>query len=298
MVEAAKQRGHEIEVLEVLRFGISICPDDPIIYYKGERIGHEYDAIIPRIDPPHTDFGYMVLRQFQAMDVYVTDTAYSLELCRDKMRCLQYLMRKGVAFPTTGYAYTKEGYSKILKTAGNPPWVIKLNEGTEGIGVFLAEDIKDAKNYLRTFQSFDAKVMFQEFLSETAGTDIRAVVLGGKVIGALERTSQDDDFRANVALGAKTKVIELDDAEEEIALKATEAMGLNMAGVDIMRTKNGPVIIEVNSAQDFTGPHLIEEMMGVDFAGMMIDFAVEGKKAFDKGEGVWLRQNYIPSPNQ
>lgn len=299
LIEAGKERGHAVTVLEVLKFGINICPDEPRIFYEGQRVGDEFDAIIPRIDPPHTDFGYVVLRQFQAMDVYVTDTAYSLEMCRDKMRCLQYLMRKGVPFPATGYAYTKEGYRKVLKTAGDPPWVIKLNEGTEGVGVFLAEDKKQAKNFLRTFQSFDAKVMVQEFLSESSGEDIRVVVLGGKVHAALERKSQDGDFRSNVALGGHTTVVELTKEEEEVALKATEAMGLSMAGVDLMRTKNGPMIIEVNSAQDFTGPHLIEEKCGVDFAGMMIDFAVEGKKAFDKGEGVWLRQkNYIPSPNQ
>lgn len=287
-MEAGEERGHDVEVLEVLRFGISICPDDPRMYYDGQRLSDNFDAIIPRIDLPHTDFGFLVLRQFQAMNIYTTDTAYSLELCRDKMRSLQYLMRKGVPFPTTGYAYSKEGYNKVIKTVGGAPLVIKLNEGTEGIGVFLAEDTKAAKNFLRTFKSFDAKVMLQEFVAESAGTDIRVIIIGGKIIGALERESQDGDFRANIALGATTKAIELTKEEKEVSLKAAEAMGLNMAGVDLMRTKNGPVIIEINSAQDFTGPHLIEEVCGVDLAGMMIELAVKGKKAFDKGEGVWL----------
>ena len=151
--------------------------------------------------------------------------------------------------------------------------IIKLNEGTEGVGVFLAEDESAAKNFLRTFKQFGARVMMQAFVKESSGADIRAVVIGGKLIGALERKSQNNDFRANVALGAKTEVIELTDEEKDVVLRATRAMGLNMAGVDMMRSKNGPVIIEVNSAQDFTGPHLIEGMMGVNLAGMMIDHA-------------------------
>lgn len=291
LIEAGQQRGHDVDVLEVKRFGIGICPDEPRIYYEGNRVSMLYDAIIPRIDPPHTEFGYTVLRQFQALDVYTTDTAYSLELCRDKIRCMQYLMRKNVPFPTTGSAYSRKEYDKVISTVGGAPLIIKLNEGTEGVGVFLAEDEASAKNFLGTFKQFDARVMMQEFVKESSGSDVRAVVIGGKVIGALERTSSDDnEFRANVALGAVTQVTTLNDEEEDIVLRATKAMGLNMAGVDLMRSNNGPVIIEVNSAQDFTGPHLIEAVMGVDLAGMMIDFAVEGKSKFDSGEGGWLHK--------
>lgn len=224
------------------------------------------------------------------MDVYTTDTAYSLELCRDKIRCMQYLMRKDVPFPTTGSAYSREEYDKVIKTVGGAPLIIKLNEGTEGVGVFLAEDENAAKNFLRTFKQFDVRVMMQEFVQESSGSDIRAVVIGDEIIGALERTStKDGEFRANVALGATTTVVELTDEEKDIILRATKAMKLSMAGVDMMRSKNGPVIIEVNSAQDFTGPHLIESVMGIDLAGMMLDLAVEGKRKFDKGEGVWLQ---------
>ncbi len=231
----------------------------------------------------------MVLRQFQALDVYVTDTAYSLELCRDKLRCLQYLMRKNVPFPTTGSAYSRVGYDKIIKTVGGAPLIIKLNEGTEGIGVFLAEDEKAAKNFLQTFKQFDVRIMLQEFIKESSGRDIRAVVLGGKIIGSFERVSQDGDFRANVALGGLTKIIDLTDEEKSVILHATEAMKLNMAGVDLVRSKNGPLILEVNSAQDFAGSHLIEGLYNIDFASMLINFAIEGKKKFDKGEAVWLQ---------
>lgn len=290
LVEAGQERGHEVDVLEVKRFGIGICPNEPRIYYEGNRIADLYDAIIPRIDPPHTEFGYTVLRQFQALDVYTTDTAYSLELCRDKIRCMQYLMRKDVPFPTTGSAYSRKEYDKVIKTVGGAPLIIKLNEGTEGVGVFLAEDESSAKNFLGTFKQFDARVMMQAFVKESSGSDIRAVVIGDKIIGALERTSsQEGEFRANVALGAVTKAVDLTEEEQDIILRATKAMGLSMAGVDMMRSNNGPVIIEVNSAQDFTGPHLIEAVMGVDLAGMMIDLAVEGKKKYDAGEGIWLQ---------
>ncbi len=294
LIEAGKQRGHEVVPLEVLKFSMSICTDNPRIFYEGVRISDEYDAIIPRIDPPHTDFGYMVLRQFQAMGVYVTDTAYSLELCRDKLRCLQYLMRSEVPFPTTGFVHTKSDYKKIINAVGGCPLVIKLNEGTEGVGVFLAEDEKAAQNFLGTFKQFDVPVMTQEFVKESAGTDIRVVVVGDEVIGALQRESQDGDFRANISLGATTVPVELTQAEKDLVLKSMQALKLNMAGVDLMRTKNGPLILEINSAQDFAKEYDAEAILGIDLAGMMIDYAEAGKKAYDQGEGVWLEPDPAP----
>ena len=287
LVEAGKEKGHIVEPLEVKKCSIGICPNDPKVYYEGERIGDEFDAIIPRIDPPDTEFGFMILRQFQAMGIYTTDTAYSLELCRDKMRCLQYLMRQNINFPTTGFASSKEDFKKIIKTVGGCPLVIKLNEGTEGMGVFLAEDEKAAKNFLGTFQQFDARIMVQEFIAESAGTDIRAAVIGGKILGSYKRQSQDNDFRANVALGGQVNAEVLSEEEENLALRAAQALGLNFAGVDIIRSKNGPLIIEVNSALDFVGNSL-EGVCNVDAAGAMIEFAVAGKKAYDQGEGGWL----------
>lgn len=293
LVESGQSKGHDVDMLEVRRFGIGMCPNEPTIFYEGTRITDQYDAIIPRIDLPYTEFGYTVLRQFQAMDIYVTDTAYSLELCRDKIRCMQYLMRQNVPFPTTGSAYSRAEYDQVIKTVGGAPLIIKLNEGTEGVGVFLAEDDKAAKNFLRTFKKLDTRVMLQKFVQESSGSDIRAVVIGGKIVGALQRESQDGDFRANISLGAKTTAIELTEQEQDVALRATEAMGLSMAGVDIMRSENGPVIIEVNSAQDFTKKEDVENVANIDLAGMMIDVAVEGKKKFDAGEGVWLREQPI-----
>ncbi len=289
LIEAGKERGHEVVALDLLKCSISICPDDPKVYYEGSRIGSDFDAIIPRIDCPHTEFGFMVLRQFQAMGIYTTDTAYSLELCRDKLRCLQYLMRKNVRFPTTGYAHVKEDFKRIINTVGGCPLVIKLNEGTEGNGVFLAEDEKAAKNFLGTFKQFDTRIMAQEFISESAGTDVRVVIIGDEIIGAYKRESQDDDFRANLALGAHATNEILSEEDIDTVRRATKAININIAGVDLMRSKNGPLIIEINSALDFTGEHNIENVCKVDVAGAMIEYAVKGKLAHDRGEGVWLK---------
>lgn len=294
LIEAGKQRGHEVVPLEVLKFSISICPDNPKIYYEGVRVSNEFDAILPRIDPPHTAFGFMILRQFQAMGVYTTDTAYSIELCRDKLRCMQYLMRAGVPFPTTGFVNTKSDYNKMINAVGGCPLIIKLNEGTEGVGVFLAETEKVANNFLGTFKQFDVPVMMQKFVKESAGTDIRVVVVGDQVIGALERQSQDGDFRANISLGATTIPLELTQEEKNMVLKSTQALKLNMAGVDLMRTSNGPLILEINSAQDFAKEYDAEAILGIDLAGEMIEYAVAGKESYDQGEGIWLEPDQAP----
>ncbi len=244
--------------------------------------------IIPRIDPPYTEFGFKVLRQFQAMGVYVTDTAYSLELARNKLRCMQYLMRKGVAFPKTAFGYSDESFDDIIDAVGGVPVVIKLNEGTGGVGVFLAEDEKTAKNFLGTFKSFHIEIMLQQFIAESAGTDCRVIVIGGKVHTALDRKSSDGDFRANISQGGAYTVVKLSAEEEDLAVRAASAMGLNIAGVDLIRSKDGPLIIEINSALDFAGPNHVEDATGINIAKPIIEYAVEGKKAFDKSGQGWL----------
>ena len=288
LIERGQDLGHTVKALDVRKFGINIAADNPSIFYEGARIGSEYDAIIPRIDPPYTEFGFKVLRQFQAMGVYVTDTAYSLELARNKLRCMQYLMRKGVAFPKTAFAYSDDHFDDIIESVGGAPVVIKLNEGTGGVGVFLAEDSKTAKNFLGTFKSLKIEVMLQEFIAESAGTDCRVIVIGGKVIAALDRKSSDGDFRANIAQGGAYEVVTLTEEEEELALKAAEAMKLNIAGIDLIRSDNGPLIIEVNSALDFAGDNQAEDATGINISGPMIEYAVEGKKAFDESGQGWL----------
>ncbi len=288
LIRAGEALGHKTRSLDVAKFGINICSDDPHIYYDGKRIGEKYDIIIPRIDPPYTEFGFKVLRQFQAMGVYVSDTAYSLELARNKLRCMQYLMRKGIAFPKTAFAYSRENFDDILEAVGGAPVVIKLNEGTEGVGVFLAEDEKTAKNFLRTFKQLNVEIMVQEFIAESSGTDCRVVVIGGKVFTALQRTSADGDFRSNIAQGGSYDVIEISDDERDLALNAAEAMGLNIAGIDMVRSNNGPQIIEVNSALDFAGSGHASEITGLDIAGAMMDCAIAGKAKYDVDGQGWL----------
>jgi ribosomal protein S6--L-glutamate ligase len=291
--EVGKEMGHEIVPLEVLKFGINICSTDPRIYYEGKCIRNEFDAIIPRVDPPHTAFGFSILRQFQAQDVYTTDTAHALGLCRYKMRCSQYMMRKNIPFPTTAFAYSREEFDTIIESVGGTPVVIKLNEGTEGVGVFLADTDKQAKNFLMTFKRMNTRIMLQEFIGEANGEDIRCVVIGNRIVGAYKRVSKDGDFRANLALGGVIKKVDLSNEEKKVALEAAGAIGLNIAGVDIIRSERGPIIIEINSALDFVG-HNIEQVSESGIAGAMIDFAVKGKEAFDRGEGGWLRDDPRP----
>lgn len=272
--------------------GISLCPDNPEVYYEGKAVQGEFDAIIPRIDIPYTDFGYKVLRQFQTAGVYTTDTAYSLELARNKMRCLQYMTRNGVPFPKTGFSHAPDGYKEIMDTVSgeaDTPVVIKLNEGTQGVGVFLAEDKKQAKNFLKTFQQLDAEVMMQEFIAESAGTDLRCFVVGGKIVAAMRREAQDDDFRANISLGGHSKEANLSEDEVDISIKAAKAVGINISGVDIIRSDRGPLVIEINSAPDFCGEWGLENITGVDVAKKIIKFAEYGKEKFDQGIGTWLQ---------
>ena len=289
LYETAKAKGHTSTILEVQKLSLGVFFDDPKVYHNEKDIHDDFDIIIPRIDIPYTDFGYRVLRQFQVAGTYVTDTAYSLELGRNKIRCLQYLSRKGIPFPKTAFSYTSEGYNNLLDVIDGESFIIKLNEGTQGIGVFLAEDKKQANNFLRTFDQIDVPVMLQEFIEESAGTDLRCFVVGGKVIASMRRKAQDGDFRANISLGGHSEKSELTPEEENMALKASEAIGLNIAGVDLISSNRGPLVIEVNTAPDFmTGEWGLEKISGVDVAGAIIDFAISGYKEFSQAEGGWL----------
>ena len=281
--------GHTTSVLKVQKFSLSIYPDNPKIYYDGQSVENNFDLIIPRIDIPHTEFGFEVLRQFQAMGVYVTDTAHSLELARNKIRCFQYLTKRNVPFPKTGSAFAAEGYKKILNTIGGEPFIIKLNEGTQGVGVFLAQDQSQAENFLSTFDQLDTQVMLQEFIEEAAGTDLRCFVVDGKVVASMRRESQNDDFRANISLGGHAHKVDLSPEEHDVAIQAAEALNIKISGVDIIRSKRGPLVIEINGAPDFTGEYGLENISGIDVASEIIKFAITGKDKFDNGEGVWLQ---------
>lgn len=294
--DAAKAAGHEVKTLDVKEFGVHISLCKPEIRYGGKSVEGEFDAIIPRIDIPYTSIGFKILRQFQAAGVYVVDTAYSLELARNKLRCLQYLQKQEVQFPATGFSYASKGYDSIIRLMGQPPFVIKLNEGTQGTGVFLADDEKTARNLLKTFAQLDTEVMLQEFIQESQGEDLRCFVVGGKVVAAMRRKSQDGDFRANISLGGHAYDVDLTDEERDISIKAAEAIKLNVAGVDVIRSERGPLVIEINGAPDFTGEYGLEKISGVDVAGEIIKYAEEGKARYDRGEGVWLEPDTDLTP--
>lgn len=278
LLEAAAKRGYQAEIIHLLKCSISICMDEPDVYYNGTAIRDRFDIIIPRIDTPHTEYGLTILRQFQSMHVFTTEKARSIALGRDKLRCTQRMLKKSIPFPTTGFAHSTEDFDNIINTVGGVPLIIKLVEGTEGAGVFLAHDMKHAINLLKTFQQFSIPLIVQKFIKESAGTDIRAFVVGGEVVAAMQRTSQDGDFRANVALGGEVEKIVLTDLEKEIALKAARAIDIDVAGVDIIRSDRGPLVIEINVCPGFTG---LESVSDRDVAGAIIEHAVQKKIAHE-----------------
>jgi len=270
LVKAAEDRGHTAKLIDILDCSMRVSSEEPLIYYDGKKIkASDFDVILPRVNVEFTDYGLNVLRQFQSMGVRTIDNAYSLELGRDKLRCLQYMMRFGLAFPTTALVHTTEDFDTAMSTIGEPPLVIKLIKGTEGVGVFLVEDRKQALNILKTFQQLDAQIILQEFIAESAGTDLRCFVVGGKVVAAMQRRSQDEDFRANISLGGKSESVELTEAEETLAIEAAQAVNLNVAGVDLIRSDRGPLVIEINVSPDFAA---LEEVSGVNVAEEMIKF--------------------------
>lgn len=274
--DAAKSRGYDAKLLYLHRCSLSICPHAPEVYYDGNPIAQDFDLIIPRVDTPHTEYGLTVLRQFTSMHIFTSDDARALELGRDKIRCVQRLLRENVPFPSTGFAHSKEDFDNIINTVGGVPLIIKVVEGTEGVGVFLADDMKHAVNLLKTFKQLSTPLMVQKFIEESAGTDIRAFVIDGEVVASMQRQSQDGDFRANVALGGGVESVTLSELEKEIAIKAAQAIKINVAGVDLIRSNQGPLVIEINVSPGFTG---LEHVTGMDIAGKIVDYAVKAKHA-------------------
>ncbi|MCB1841143.1 MAG: RimK family alpha-L-glutamate ligase [Rhodospirillales bacterium] len=295
LIEEGKAKGHDVIALPLFKCSISACTDDPILYFEGKRV-EDFDAIIPRINVSYTDYGTTILRQFQALKYYTTDTAYAIEVGRHKLRCLQHFIRGAIPFPKTGFAYSREDFENIIRTVGGTPIIIKLIEGTEGTGVFLADDIKHAKNILKTFKQLSAPLIIQEFIEESSGNDLRIFVVGDKIVASMERKSQDGDFRANIALGGAGFQVSITPEEEELALKACRTIGINIAGVDIIRSKRGPLVIEINVSPDFCGDQGLEKIAGVNVAGEIIDYAVNGKSRFDQGIDVWM-EDKVPYAN-
>lgn len=268
LVEACKLRGHEVRVLDVLRCYMNTSSGKPQIHYRGEELTG-FDAVIPRIGASVTFYGTSVLRQFEMMGVYPVNESVAITRSRDKLRSMQLMSRKNLGMPITGFAHSPDDTEDLLRLCGGAPVVIKLLEGTQGIGVVLAETHKAAESVIEAFRGLDAQILVQEFIKEAGGSDIRCLVVGDKVVAAMKRQAQDGEFRSNLHRGGSAALTKLTKQERETAVKAAKVMGLNVAGVDLLRSERGPLIMEVNSSPGLEG---IENSTKKDVAGMIIEF--------------------------
>ena len=272
---AALDRGHEVKVLNTLRFGIDLSGKEPDLQFRGKQLS-DYDAILPRIGNSITYFGTAVVRQFEQMDVYTPNTAYGISNSRDKLRATQILSKHGIGMPATTFVRDRADVIPAIERVGGAPVVIKLLEGTQGIGVILAPDIKVAEAIIETLQSTRQNVLIQRFVKESKGRDIRALVVGDRVVAAMRRVAQGDEFRSNVHRGGSVEPVELDPAFEEAAVRSAQIMGLKVAGVDMLEGNDGPQVMEVNSSPGLEG---IETATKLDVAGAIIDY-IDNQVAF------------------
>lgn len=279
LVEAAKARGHDVEVIDYLRCLLCITSHQPSVVFRGEDL-KLFDAVIPRIGASHTFYGTAVVRQFEMMGKYTLNRSQAISRSRDKLRSLQIMAGLGIGLPVTGCAHSSRDVKGLINSVGGPPLVVKLLEGTQGIGVVLADTQSAAESVIEAFRGLDANIIVQEFIKEAKGADIRAFVVGDKVVAAMMRTAREGEFRSNIHRGGKAVKVKISADERVIAIRAARAMGLNVAGVDILRSKHGPCVMEVNSSPGLEG---IEKSTGTDVAGAIIEFietsAKEGHRA-------------------
>ncbi|MDZ7853518.1 MAG: 30S ribosomal protein S6--L-glutamate ligase [Halomonas sp.] len=267
LIEAAERRGHTARVVDTLRCYMSIASHHPSIHYKGAELEH-FDAIIPRIGASITFYGCAVLRQFEMMGTYVLNDNVSITRSRDKLRSLQLLSRKGLGLPITGFAHSPDDIPDLITMVRGAPLVIKLLEGTQGIGVVLAETNQAAESVIQAFMGLKANIMVQEYIKEAKGADIRCFVIGDKVVASMKRQAAEGEFRSNLHRGGSASSIRITPEERSTAIRAAKAMGLRVAGVDLLRSNHGPVIMEVNSSPGLQG---IETATGKDIAGLVIE---------------------------
>tara|TARA_R100000789_G_scaffold53730_1_gene52766 strand:- start:838 stop:2043 length:1206 start_codon:yes stop_codon:yes gene_type:complete len=266
--EAAIYRGHKVKVLNTLRFGIDVAQGDPDLFFRGKQLT-PYDAVLPRIGHSLTFFGTAVVRQFEQMDVFCANSSNGIANSRDKLRSLQILSRHQLGIPETTFVRDKTDVIPAIERIGGEPVIIKLLEGTQGVGVILAETAKVAEAIIETLHSARQNVLVQKFVKESKGRDIRAFVVGDQVVGAMRRIAQGTEFRSNVHRGGRTESVDLDDNYRETAVRAAQIMGLRVAGVDMLEGKDGPQIMEVNSSPGLEG---IEGATGLDIAGAIVDY--------------------------
>jgi ribosomal protein S6--L-glutamate ligase len=273
-VEACEQREHTVDVLNTLKCYMDIAAHRPSVHYRGDELA-PYDAVIPRIGASVTFYGAAVLRQFEMMGSYPLNESVAITRSRDKLRSLQIMARAGIGLPLTGFANSPDDTRDLIKLVGGAPLVVKLLEGTQGKGVVLAETHKAAESLIDAFRNLDANFLVQEFIKEAGGADIRCLVIGNKVVAAMKRQAKEGEFRSNLHRGGTASLIRLTPEERSTAVRAAKKMGLNVAGVDLLRSNHGPVVLEVNSSPGLQG---IESATGKDVAGLIIQFIEKNAK--------------------
>jgi len=296
--EAAVDRGYDVKVLNTLRFAIDLKPGEPDLYYQQKQLS-EYDAVLPRIGASITYYGTAVVRQFQEMDVFCANTAHGISNSRDKLRSLQILSRHQIGIPQTTFVRDKKDVLPAIKRVGGAPVIIKLIEGTQGIGVLLAETIKAAESIIELLQSQRQNVLIQKFVAESKGKDIRAFVVGDRVVAAMRRVAQGQEFRSNVHRGGVAEPVDLPEDYQATAIRAAQIMGLRVAGVDMLEAKDGPQIMEVNSSPGLEG---IETCTHLDVAGAVIDYIaaqvdfpeIDIRQRLTVSKGYGVSEIYIP----
>lgn len=266
--EAADQRGHKCKVLDTLRFAIDLQSGEPDLYFRSRQLT-DYDAVLPRIGSSITYFGTAVVRQFEQMDVFSANSSNGISNSRDKLRSLQILSKHRIGIPKTAFVRDKRDVESAIERVGGAPVIIKLIEGTQGIGVILAESVRVAQAIFETLHSTHQNVLIQGFVAESKGRDIRAFVVGDRVVAAMRRVAQGDEFRSNVHRGGRAEPVVLTDEYAETAVRAAQIMGLKVAGVDMLESMNGPLVMEVNSSPGLQG---IESATSLDVAGAVVDF--------------------------
>ena len=268
LLEAAEARGHELEIINTLRCYMNIASRRPEIFYNGEKLP-VYDAVIPRIGASVTFYGLAVLRQFEMMGVYPLNESVAIGRSRDKLRSMQILARDGIGLPVTTFAHDPKETEEVVKLAGGAPLVVKLLEGTQGIGVVLADTDRSAKSVIEAFRGVNVNILVQEFIKEAGGSDIRVLVIGGKVVAAMKRQGAEGEFRSNLHRGGTAQMVKISPEERSTAVRAAKSLGLNVCGVDMLRANHGAVVMEVNSSPGLEG---VENATGIDIAGKIIEF--------------------------
>jgi len=281
LAEVAKARGHNVQVINYAKCYVTLESGLPVVHYKGQAVDN-VDAIIPRISSSLTKYGSSIVRQFEMQNVFTSTSSIAIVRSRDKLRSLQILSKVGVGIPKTVFARETADFEDVLEQVGGPPVIIKVARGTHGNGVVLADTRKAALAVMQAFYVEGVSFLVQEYIAESAGVDIRALVVNGKVVASMLRQSLDDDFRSNIHQGGSGTPVKLTEDEKKVALKAAKAMGLSIAGVDLMRSQRGPLILEVNCSPGF----MIEKITGRDVASSIIDYIEQNAKARHKKDKV------------